>query len=630
MRYRSFAFWIFPLLVGFLASYGCSEKRDTYSPSAAPLTGDPGQENCGFDLGEEVPDGPIIDPCGPDAQFLHGPVSMTPEPSSPAQDRVELDIPEAGFICVTLTIDRIASATVTLNGKLLFAQNDFNARVEQLNRIAAVEEGDAFLEFEVRATKHGSFTYEVRYIPLDPVPRGEVSGNNNRLSVYNLRDHPDPFSPEKQDGIRDTVTMSVTASVDRDGISPQSSNKYVVYGTFEIASPISCQEIARLTTQLTLAEATPTSTDRNYVVPLTVVWDGRDNSGAFVDGGTYFYRAVAELVKTTPPGSSRLLDIAYSEILTATNDDVPPEIVLSPADGEQVATDMPMLEVAYSDDASGVDNSTLSVLLNGKDITARFDASDTQATVQVDIDWYLEEGANILSAAVSDNAGNRGSAVSIFTVHTPTDVLIDGLDSTDRRYHQRSAYKLVCRLDELNVEVLRRCLKLLNDNREPRAADCVLDVLQSDVTDLFVITLAAGAIGEAFNLETVSEEAIEELKRLLFEHPSYYVKIAATRSLGLVVGPTNKELALSHLEDYLDHGPTYPEKPDCDADPIGCLHYDQANESFGEQVGRAITRLMGPDVSNPVDLEQVRETAIEAMQRYLLWLTEVMSQGSAP
>jgi len=617
MRLRNIISFVLPLLACFMAVIGCSEKRDLYSPSAAPLTGDPGQENCGFDTGEEVPDGPIIDPCGPDAQLLHGPVSMTPEPSSPSQSRVDLDITEVGFVCVTLTVEKIASATVTLNGEMLFAQNDFSGKVEQLSRVAPVEEGEAVLEFEVRATRHGSFTYEVRYIPLDPVPRGEISGNNNRLSVYNLRDHPDPFSPEKQDGIRDTVTMSVTASVDRDGISPNSANEYVIYGTFEIASPTSCQEIARLTTQLTLAKATPTSTDREYLVPLTVVWDGRDNSSAFVDGGTYFYRAVAELVKVTPPGSSRLLDIAYSEILTVTNDDIPPSIFISPANGELIETDMPLLETGYEDEGSGVAIDTLSILLNGSNVTDLFNATESYANLQLTIDNYLEEGTNQLSVGISDIAGNIGNALSTFTVQTPTDVLLEDLGDQDTRYRRRSAYKLLFRTDEITLEDLHRCLNQLGQTPESKAVNRLLELAQDSSAGVITKYLAIISIASILEDDPEirnREDVIDAMCTLLMNDESFYVKGVAAGSLGL----TRNAYALACLEEFATDGPYIPEKPH-DKTWEKSAQYEILIDAVRVQTVRSIALIAGHayEVGNPGLLETIRRKCMEHITEFL-------------
>lgn len=616
-----------PLLVCFLAVIGCSEKRDSYSPSAAPLTGDPGQENCGFDLGAEVPNGPIIDPCGPEAQFLHGPVTLNPDAGTPALDNVALSIPKDGFICVTLNVEKIASATVTLNGETLFEPEDFNARVSELSRVVAVEQGEALMDFEILATPHGIFTYEIRYIPLDPVPRGEVSGDNNRLSIYNLRDHPDPFSPEKQDGIRDTVTLHVTASVVRDGISPRSANEYVVYGTFEIASPVTCQEIARLTTQITLAEVTPTSTDRNYVVPLTVVWDGRDNSGAFVDEGTYFYRAVAELVKITPPGSSRLLDIAYSEILTVTNDDIPPEITISPEDETTIDTDMPLITIGYSDEGSGVDTSTLVVLLNGDDAAARFDVADTQAIAQVDIDWYLDEGTNSIEVSVSDNAGNVGSEISEFTVHTPTEVLLEGLENPDPRYQHRSAHKLVCRFGEISIDILHDCLTRLMHKPEPRAVDCLLEICQSQEVDHFSRSLAVVGVGATAKADPDTKartDTVDVLGTLLLEDPSFVIKTKA----GIALGKTNDQ-ALTYLDQYLtDGGPVSPPIP-IDELYEEKLQYRTLNDAVSLQVVRSVIKLagFGYQVGNPGDVESARK---KHLGKIIDYFSRDSGSGGAP
>jgi len=160
-------------------------------------------------------------------------------------------------------------------------------------------------------------------------------------------------------------------------------------------------------------------------------------------------------------------------------DTEPPEISIVPENGVLVSTDMPLLRVEYSDDITGVDPESLSILLNGSDVTERFQVDEAEAEWQLTIDSYLEEGPNEISVRLFDRIGNEANEISIFTVQTPTVILKADLTHEDSRYRRRSAYKLLFRPQEISTGVQRRCLKQLYETPEPRAFKRFVEILNS-------------------------------------------------------------------------------------------------------------------------------------------------------
>ncbi|MBI4229538.1 MAG: hypothetical protein HY608_01755 [Planctomycetes bacterium] len=102
-----------------------------------------------------------------------------------------------------------------------------------------------------------------------------------------------------------------------------------------------------------------------------------------------------------------------------TTDATAPEIaVADPQDGTIVQTATPPMRVTYADATSGVDLTSLVILLDGMDITPRFEKTATEATFTPQIADALADGPHTLQARILDRAGNEGAALSAFTVVT--------------------------------------------------------------------------------------------------------------------------------------------------------------------------------------------------------------------
>ena len=180
----------------------------------------------------------------------------------------------------------------------------------------------------------------------------------------------------------------------------------------------------------------------------------------------------------------------------------------------------------------------------------------------------------------------------------------------------------MCRLGEIDTYTLRRCLKVLSDNPEPRATECILALLQSGSYDAAIVKNASNAMGKGFwkDPSVVTEEAIDTLCNELFNNPSYFAKGGAARAIGFSGKNVElKDVALGCLELFEAEGSTYPEPPDCDVDPVGCMQHRQVENAFVWQVGRAIIRIAGQSyqIGNPGDILQLRQKSLDAIKEYL-------------
>lgn len=302
------------------------------------------------------------------------------------------------------------------------------------------------------------------------------------------------------------------------------------------------------------------------------------------------------------------------EIRFLREDNEPPTIDLLPRNGDVLDYDLPLVEVGYHDEGTGVDLASLSVFLDGVEITNRLSIGEERATWQVDIEQYLEEGDNDLIAMMADRFGNLGIESSSFSVQTPTEVLLTELDSPDERYRRRSAYKLLFRQDVLSWDVLYKCLNQLNHTPEPKAVDRLLEMLDEPYMDHFARALASGALGGAARVDPNTAQradVIDALGHLLMEDDSFFVKTVAAQALG----HTKNHAALEYLDSYLvNDGPNSPPVP------VGDLYekhlqYRGLSDAVSLQVVRAIIRIAGYDylVGNPGDLEKLRNKYIDRL-----------------
>jgi hypothetical protein len=97
---------------------------------------------------------------------------------------------------------------------------------------------------------------------------------------------------------------------------------------------------------------------------------------------------------------------------SATTDTVPPSLaIVAPAQPIVVNIASPPIAVAYQDGGSGVDVSTLTILLDGHDLTAACTAGAQSASC---VPPPLAAGSHTVTASVRDHAGNAASATRSF------------------------------------------------------------------------------------------------------------------------------------------------------------------------------------------------------------------------
>ncbi|HUU03606.1 MAG TPA: hypothetical protein VM425_19375 [Myxococcota bacterium] len=323
------------------------------------------------------------------------------------------------------------------------------------------------------------------------------------------------------------------------------------------------------------------------------------------------------------PGSFITVEVRFLP-----EDTEPPLISIEPGPSELIETDMPLVGISYHDEGVGVDLSTLTILLNGENVSGLFSIGQTEANWQIPCERYLDEGANAISVSLADRLGNGAVADSEFIVATPTPVLLGDLESADSCLRRRSAYKLLYREEVLTIDLLHKCLNQLNATPEPRATDRLLQMLELAWVDHHSRVLDAGAIGEAAAVspETAArDDVVDALGRLLLLDRSFAVKVVAARALGL----TKNSRALDYLVEYLEGGgPISPPRP---AEELyeEYLQYQKLSDGVGLQAVRAIIRIAGHgyQVGNPGDLEVLRHKLVESLSEIF---SAASGQGGAP
>jgi protein involved in polysaccharide export with SLBB domain len=92
--------------------------------------------------------------------------------------------------------------------------------------------------------------------------------------------------------------------------------------------------------------------------------------------------------------------------------------ILQPTNGAVINTETPQILVGFSDAGSGVDVSSLRILVNGEDRTRLFTVSAGGASYQVPEQERLRKGENIVVVTVKNRAGLTGTTAAAFTVDT--------------------------------------------------------------------------------------------------------------------------------------------------------------------------------------------------------------------
>jgi len=86
--------------------------------------------------------------------------------------------------------------------------------------------------------------------------------------------------------------------------------------------------------------------------------------------------------------------------------------------GDYINTLYPQITLKFSDTTSGIDTSTLKVLINGQERTFLFKKTDSSAICQIPPGFPINEGANTLSAQIADRAGNLKTTTITINVKT--------------------------------------------------------------------------------------------------------------------------------------------------------------------------------------------------------------------
>ena len=96
-----------------------------------------------------------------------------------------------------------------------------------------------------------------------------------------------------------------------------------------------------------------------------------------------------------------------------------------PLDGSYLNTNLPTIKVSYSDNGMGVDGDSLKLFINGTEVAATCETTET--TAQCTLASPLADGGTVLAAHVDDYAGNTSDKTEVtFTVDTiPPVITID-------------------------------------------------------------------------------------------------------------------------------------------------------------------------------------------------------------
>src|SRR5579864_7109720 len=153
---------------------------------------------------------------------------------------------------------------------------------------------------------------------------------------------------------------------------------------------------------------------------LQVLLDGTDRTSLFTK---FSNEATADLPASLalPQGSHTLTasikDFAGNTAQATSQfqvDTTPPTIqILQPVGGVYINNATPLIQIAYADN-SAINTASLKVTINGADRSAQFAKTAGGATANI----TLPQGANSITATISDLAGNQSSASSSFNIDT--------------------------------------------------------------------------------------------------------------------------------------------------------------------------------------------------------------------
>jgi hypothetical protein len=283
-------------------------------PELQSLEGDPALPDCGFQLGQEPSETPS-DPCSAGTAVI-GPETFIRSHGSPTQEVRTFSVPEPGAVCVLITNQGESSARVGLDGVDLLTPDRLNPHVSHLSVTENVDEGDHELSVELASRPGTAIDVEVRFAATNISPVGRVLGDKGKVAVWNLYDDPDPFSPGNQNGINDVTQFGATAQVLHfDG---GLNFSYWIHYVFQVTDPTTCGQIRMLSGIVPLDP-----TGHVAGIPVTSVWDGRDDGGEMLPEGTYYYRVAVRVLRQNSGGRVHALDTVFSPVQTVTIDNSP-------------------------------------------------------------------------------------------------------------------------------------------------------------------------------------------------------------------------------------------------------------------------------------------------------------------
>lgn len=91
---------------------------------------------------------------------------------------------------------------------------------------------------------------------------------------------------------------------------------------------------------------------------------------------------------------------------------LPPAVSITPGNGATISTTSPTLEINYTDEGTGVDLTTLTVVIDGHDYANLFTVTANKASYL----FPLGGGQHTILAGIKDKAGNQGQASSLFKI----------------------------------------------------------------------------------------------------------------------------------------------------------------------------------------------------------------------
>lgn len=150
--------------------------------------------------------------------------------------------------------------------------------------------------------------------------------------------------------------------------------------------------------------------------------------GTTQEGKPYFdYVALSPGITSDPRNwvfsNPKRLRFTYTVnvFLVSTDSDPPTALITNPPDNAVITNNSPLITIEYHDDGSEIDTDSFQASINGNDVTALFNVSESNASYQ--LISSLAEGVHMVSASISDTQGNTATVESNFTVGVSSEPL---------------------------------------------------------------------------------------------------------------------------------------------------------------------------------------------------------------